>query len=44
MPSGIDAISLVITDCQLENKLDKVLNEIRLELDPDTVEVFMISL
>ena len=40
MPSGIDAISLVITDCQLENKLDKVLNEIRLELDPDTVEVF----
>lgn len=40
LPSGIDTISIVVTDCQLENKLDKLLNEIQLQCDPDLIEVF----
>ncbi len=39
MPSGIDTISLVIADTQLDHKLDKVINEIKRECNPDTVEV-----
>jgi len=38
MPSGIDTISLVIADTQLDHKLDKVINEIKRECNPDTIE------
>ena len=40
MPSGIDTISLVIADSELEGKLDKVIMEIKSECNPDTVEVY----
>ncbi|SNR94756.1 aspartate kinase [Anaerovirgula multivorans] len=40
LPSGIDTISIVVTDSQLENKLDKLLNEIQQQCDPDLIEVF----
>ncbi|HHE64443.1 MAG TPA: aspartate kinase, partial [Bacteroidetes bacterium] len=36
MPSGIDTISLVIADSELEGKLDKVIMEIKSECNPDT--------
>ncbi|MGD8401304.1 MAG: aspartate kinase [Bacillota bacterium] len=39
LPSGIDALSVVISDSQLTNKLDKVLEEIEQQLKPDAVEV-----
>lgn len=39
MPSGIDTISLVIADTQLDHTLDKVMNEIKCECAPDTIEV-----
>ncbi|NLG84722.1 MAG: aspartate kinase [Firmicutes bacterium] len=39
MPSGIDTISLVIADAQLNHKLDKVLEEIRQQCRPDSLEV-----
>jgi aspartate kinase len=39
MPTGIDTISVVISDCQLNNKLDQVLASIRSELGPDSIEV-----
>lgn len=40
MPSGIDTISLVIADSQLDGKLKSVLEEIRRQFHPDTLEVF----
>jgi aspartate kinase len=40
MPSGIDTISLVIADRQLGRKLDKVIQEIKAECAPDSVELF----
>ncbi|HHW12327.1 MAG TPA: aspartate kinase [Firmicutes bacterium] len=41
MPSGIDTISLVIADSQLNNnKLDKVLGDIERVCQPDSIEVF----
>ncbi len=40
MPSGIDTISLVIADSQLEGKLDRILKGIKSECNPDTVEVY----
>jgi len=39
LPSGIDTISLVISDSQLDHKLEKVLEEIKQQLKPDAVEV-----
>jgi aspartate kinase len=39
MPTGIDTISVVISDCQLNNKLERVLASIHTELVPDSVEV-----
>lgn len=39
MPSGIDTISLVIADSQLDGKLEKVIEEIKEQLQPDSVEV-----
>jgi len=40
MPSGIDTISLVIADSQLNGKLDEVIFEIKRLLAPDKIEVF----
>lgn len=39
IPSGIDSISLVIDDNQLEDKLDKVLEEIGKNCSPDSIIV-----
>ena len=40
LPSGIDTISVVIADSQLNHKLDKVREEIRRECRPDSLEVY----
>jgi len=40
MPSGIDTISLVIADSQLENKLEKVIEEIMAECRPNSIDVY----
>ncbi len=40
MPSSIDSISLVVADTQIQNKLDKVMREIKTECRPDSVEIF----
>ena len=39
-PSGIDTMSVVIADDQLKGKLDKVLDDIRVECRPDALDVF----
>jgi len=39
MPTGIDTLSLVISDCQLNGKLDIVLKRIKEVCNPDTIEV-----
>ncbi|MCY6369085.1 aspartate kinase [Clostridium ganghwense] len=39
MPSGIDTMSVVIADSQLDNKLDKILEEIKRQCNPDTIQV-----
>lgn len=40
MPSGIDSLSLVIADVQLEHMLDKVVQEIQHECQPDSIECY----
>lgn len=40
MPSGIDSICLVISDAQLDNKLDKIVEEIQRQCSPDSIEVY----
>lgn len=39
MPSGIDTLSMVVADNELDGKLDTVLDELRRDLEPDAVEV-----
>lgn len=39
MPSGIDSISLVIDDLELENKIDTILEEIEKQCNPDSLIV-----
>jgi aspartate kinase len=39
-PTGIDTMSVVVAGAQLEGKLDKVLDQIKVDCEPDTVEVF----
>ena len=39
LPSGIDTMSVVIADRELEGKLDTVLDEIRHECHPDSLDV-----
>lgn len=39
MPSGIDTMSLVIEDAQLEGKRDAVVEDLKREVEPDCVEV-----
>lgn len=40
MPSGIDSVSLVIADCYLNNKLNKIIEEIKRRCEPDSIEVY----
>jgi aspartate kinase len=40
MPSGIDTLSVVIADTELENKLESVVQEIKTECRPDAVDVY----
>lgn len=40
MPSGIDSICLVIEESQLENKLDKIVDEIKRQCEPDSIDVY----
>lgn len=40
IPSGIDTLSIVITDYQIENKLDKLIQEIQQQCSPDALEVY----
>ncbi len=39
-PTGIDTMSVVVAGSQLEEKLEKVLDQIRVDCEPDSVEVF----
>ncbi len=39
MPSGIDTMSLVVADTELEGKLDDVVEDLKREVEPDTIEV-----
>ncbi|KOF56439.1 MULTISPECIES: aspartate kinase [Clostridium] len=39
MPSGVDSVSLVIEDSQLKNKCEKVIDEIKRQCSPDSIEV-----
>lgn len=39
LPSGIDTMSLVISDGQLEDKLDDVVEGLRAEVHPDAIDV-----
>lgn len=39
MPSGIDSVCLVIEDTQLGDKLDSILEDIRKQCNPDSLEV-----
>ena len=40
MPSGIDTVSLVISNEQLKDKLDNILEEIRRQCIPDVIDVY----
>ncbi len=40
MPSGIDTISIVVSDKKLNGKLDDMMEEIQRKLQPDSVDVF----
>lgn len=40
IPSGIDSLSLIISDEELSYKLDQVLEEIDSQLEPDSLEVY----
>jgi aspartate kinase len=39
MPSGIDTVSLVIPDSQLDNKLETIIDEINRQCKPDSLEI-----
>lgn len=40
IPSGIDSISLVIDDSELENKIDEILEEIENQCSPDSLIIY----
>ncbi|MDO4352132.1 MAG: aspartate kinase [Clostridia bacterium] len=40
MPSGIDTISVVVDNDELNGKLDDIVDEIQRQLQPDTIDVF----
>ncbi len=39
-PSGIDTMSLIISDLQLEGKLDQIVEQIQVECRPDGLEIY----
>ncbi len=39
IPSGIDSISVVVTDLQLKNNLDRLVEEIQQQCEPDLIEI-----
>ncbi len=39
MPTGIDTLSVVIADSQLKNKTEKILDEIKQQCKPDSIEI-----
>jgi len=39
-PTGIDTMSVVVSGSQLEEKLEKVLDQIRVDCEPDSMEVY----
>ena len=39
-PSGIDTMSVVVADSELNDKLDDVIEDIRTEVKPDSLEVY----
>lgn len=40
IPSGIDSVSLIIDDSELDNKLEKILEEIEIQCRPDSLIVY----
>lgn len=40
MPAGIDTVSLVVADSELENKLDKIIDEIKRKCSPDSIDIY----
>ncbi|ADO82725.1 aspartate kinase [Ilyobacter polytropus] len=40
LPSGIDTLSIVIQDCKVKGKLDKAIEEINQECEPNSINVF----
>ncbi|MBC8061272.1 MAG: aspartate kinase [Clostridiaceae bacterium] len=40
MPSGIDSVSLVIEDIQIKNKLDGIIDEIKRQCKPDSIDIY----
>ena len=41
IPTGIDTVSVVISNEEIEGVLDDILDEIRKRLQPDTIDIFM---
>ncbi len=39
MPSGIDTLGVVVADAQLKGKLEEVLEKVRVEVEPDHIEI-----
>lgn len=39
MPSGIDTLSIVVADQELDGKLDGLLEELRRDLEPDAIDI-----
>jgi aspartate kinase len=39
MPSGVDTVSLVVAQSQLQDKLEKILKEIEMKCNPDNIEI-----
>ena len=40
LPSGIDTVSLVVAKKYLEDNLDEIIDEIKMQTKPDTIEVY----
>ena len=40
MPTGIDTVSVVLSDSQIDGRLDEIVDEFKAQLKPDTIETF----
>ena len=40
IPTGIDTVSIIISDKEIEGKLDDVMEDIKLQLKPDSIDVY----